>query len=443
MNKLTAAALVFAFTATASAGEKSPAERLKADNAEVEAAAAKELVAGDEKYMKEIAAAYKALKDDQRKLRERYRDVVARIRTAQVRKWALKLAPGLEKKFKWDGLVRYLTWTTRLATTTDARRAFCLITRSAEGWDEAEGAKVLGDCLKDESLEVRRAAVSALDRNEWKKLGVDLLVSALKDKVEIVRVEAGSILVNRGDQRGLAAILAGALSAKSEVADACISTVDGLIVTDEKGQRPRFKHTAEEIKVLVSLLALKPWNSRGTVIRLLGMIGDAGAAKPLLDHLPKEDNPKNRRRIATSLCQLRHRPAAAAIAATFGKKLYATKKNYNWPVAADWGNLGDPEAVPAMIALLDGDWKHQGRYAAAALSYAFGGTEAMGEPPLRGTPGFLVVPASAEKLITKPEKEAPAPAELKKLWEAWWAKNKAGFTWSEKGGGLKTKIAKE
>jgi HEAT repeat protein len=434
------AALLFA---AASAGEKSPVERLKADNAEVEAAAARELVAGDEKYMKEIAAAFDALKDDQRKLRERYRDAVARIRTAQVRKWALKLAPGLEKKFKWDGLVRYLTWTTRLASPTDARRAFCLITRSAEGWEEAEGVKVLGECLKDDSLEVRRAAVSALDRNEWKAAAVDLLVSALKDKNEIVRVEAGSILVARGDQRGLAAILAGALSTDREVADACISTVNGLIVSDEKGQRPRFKHGAEEIKVLTSLLALKPWNSRGTVIRLLGMIGDPAAAKPLLEHLSKEDNPKNRRRIATSLSQLHHRPAAAAIAGVLGRKLYATKKNYNWPVAANWGSLGDPGAVPAMIALLDGDWKHRGRYAAAALSYAFGGTEAMGEPPLRGTPGYLVVPASAEKLVVRPEKNVPAPAELKKLWEAWWAKNKASFKWSEKGAGLRTKVAKE
>jgi hypothetical protein len=431
MNKLTAAALVLTFTVTALAGEKSLVERLKADNAEVEAAAAKELVAGDEKYMKEIAAAFKALGDDQRKLRERYRDVVARIRTVQVRKWALKTSPDLEKKFKWDGLVRYLTWTTKLATPTDARRAFCLITRSVEGWSEEQGAKILGECLGDESVAVRRAAVSALDRPEWKKAGVELLVRALKDKAGIVRVEAGSILVSKGDQRGLAVILAGALSAEQETADACISTVNGLIVSDEKGQRPKFKHTPEEIKVLVSLLALKPWNSRGTVIRLLGMIGEKSAAKPLLAHLAKEDNPKNRRRLAVSLAQLRHRPAAAELVKLLGKKLYATKKNYNWGVAASWAEIGDPDTVPAMIELLAGDERHQARYAAYALGYAFAGPKAVGDPPLRGTPGVVAVPDAEGTFSEKREKDAPKPAELKKLWEAFWAKNKGKYKWSE------------
>jgi HEAT repeat protein len=437
MRKFLAALLVLTLLAPALAGEKSAVERLKADNAQIEAAAAKELVAGGEKHMKEIAAVFKTLTgDEHRKLRERYRDVVARIRTAEVKAWALKLAPSLEKKFKWDGLVRYLTWTTGLATRDDASRAFCLITRSTENWSEKEGAAVLGECLKHKSLAVRRAAVSALDRGEWKKAATDLLVSALQSKAEIIRVEAGALLVGRKDQRGLAAVLAGALSENSEVRETSIATVHSLIVTDEGGQRPRFKHTGAEIKVLTSLLALKPWNTRGTVIRLLGMIGDPSAAKPLLKLLASEDKPKNLRRAATSLTMLRHRPAARELPGLFGKRLYASKRNYNWPIAASWGEIGDPDTVPAMIALLDLDWKHQGRYAAAALSYAFTGTKLMGDPPLRGTPGFLIVPNAKGKLEKKAEKEAPSGAELKKLWSTFWDANKASYKFSPKGNGL-------
>jgi len=417
--------------AAARAGEKSPVERLKDDNAEVEAAAARELVAGDEKFLPEIEKAYKALKEGDRKLRERYRDVVARIRTAQIRKWALKDAPGLAKKFQWDGLVRYLTWTARLATREDARRAFCLITRSAEGWSEAEGVKLLGQCLAEESVAVRRAAVSALDRPKWKKGGVDLLVSALKDKAEIVRVEAGSCLVGRGDQRGLAAVMAGALSKDKEVREACVGTVSGLIAMEPgKPHRPRFKHTREEVAVIIRLLELEPWNTRGTVIRLLGMIGDKSAAKPLLDQLAKEGNPKNRNRLCTSLAQLGHRPAAAEIPKYFGAKLSASKKNYNWSAAAAWGEIGDPEAVPAVIALLDSEDRLLPLYAAYALSWAFAGRAVMGDPPLRGRPAVLLVPGAAGKLDQKNFADAPKGAELKKLWAGFWAGNKARYKWA-------------
>jgi len=46
------------------AAEKNTVEPLRAENAEVEAAAAKELVAGGEKYMKEIATTFMELPAD-------------------------------------------------------------------------------------------------------------------------------------------------------------------------------------------------------------------------------------------------------------------------------------------------------------------------------------------------------------------------------------------
>ncbi len=438
MKKSLIGALALGLLAQAVAGEKSPVERLKADSAEVEAAAAKELVAGGEKQLKEIEAAFKALKSDQDKFRERYRDVVARIRIAKIRTSVLKLAPGLEKKFKWDGLVRYLTCTTNLPTRTDARCAFCLILRSTEDLDEAEGIRVLSEYYKDRNTAVRRAAVSALDREGWKDAATALLVKALGDKNELIRIEAGGYLVARKDQRGLAAVLTGALSKRADTRAACLDTVNSLIVTDEKGQRPQFKHTEAEVKVLISLLALEPWNTRGTVIRLLGMIGNKAAAEPLMTMLDKESHFKNRRRIVASLTMLRHRPAAARIGTVFGEKLHVTKRNYNWGAAASWGEIGDPESVPAMIALLDGDWKQQGRYAAAALSYAFCGVAKMGEPPLRGTPGQLMVPNANGRFESKPDKEAPSGAELKKSWTAFWEKNKARYKFSPEGYGLLT-----
>jgi len=69
----------------------------------------------------------------------------------------------------------------------------------------------------------------------------------------------------------------------------------------------------------------------------------------------------------------------------------------------------------------------------AALSYAFCGVEKMGEPPLRGTPGYLLVPTADGKFESNPKKTAPSDAELKKLWTAFWEKNRARYKFSPKG----------
>jgi hypothetical protein len=336
----------------------------------------------------------------------------------------------LAEKYKWDALVRQLTWTTKPASAEEARKAFCLVSRSAEGWAEDEAVKVLGECLADPAVEVRRAAVAALDRAEWKAGAVELLVKALADKEEIVRVEAGSLLVGRGDQRGLAAALSGAVSKDEKIRDACLPTVDGLIVSDEAAgtQRPRFKHTPEEVKVLTGLLAIEAWNTRGTVIRLLGMIGDRSASPALLELVARETQSKNRSRLFNTLALLRCRAAGAELPKQLGKNLSAEKRDYNWSAAAAWADIGDPDSVPAMIALLEDE--KLGKYAAFGLGYAFGGKDLAGEAPMRGTPGVVLVPSADGKLEKKNEGDAK-PADLKKAWEAFWAANKDKYKWSD------------
>jgi HEAT repeat protein len=445
MSRYLAIAAVLCLAAAragAGAGEPGPVERLKAESAAVELAASKELVAGGEKFIPDIQAAYAALDEKDTKFRERYRYVVARIRTAQVREWALPLAPVLKEAYRWEGLVRYLTWTSRLATRADARRAFCLVSRSTEGWSEESAVKVLGECLADKHAEVRRAAVDALDRPEWKAAARELLVAALKDEDAVVRARAAGYLVAAGDQRGLAALLRGALSPDRAVRDDALPVINELIVREETAERPRFKHSAEEVAVLARVMAAdnwKPeeWNTRGTIIRLLGMVGDASAAEPLMAQTAREDNPKNLRRALTSLAQLRHRPAAALIPKRFGPKLSADKKNYNWAVAADWGDLGDPDTVPAMITLLGSEDKLIPLYAAFALGWAFAGPEAMGEVPLRGRPDVVLVPSADGKFKTTPFGQAPAATELKKAWEGFWAAARDKYRWSPQGGGLR------
>ena len=415
--------------ASLAAGGESPVKRLLAESAVVEAAAADEIIAAGEKYLPEIEAAYAALSEKESKFRERYRDVVARIRTEDLKKWALVEAPGLKDKFQWDGLVRYLTWVGRLPTPEDARRSFCMLCRNVDDWDEAEATGLLKACLTDGSVKVRRAAVGALDREEWIKEARELLVGVLRDEAEAVRAEAGSALLARGDQRGLSAVLAGAISEEKEVRGMCEGVVMTLIVTQEGGgQEPRFTHTEKEIDVLMELMAIEAWNPRGTVIRLLGMIEAKKAGPALLEQLAREEQPKNRRRLCISLAQLGHRPAAAEILNILGKKLLATKKNYNWAAAACWAQIGDPEMVPVVIALLDDE--KLGGYAAAALTWAFSAPEGKGDEVPAGAPGFSLVPAG-DKLERKVAAEVPGGAELKKLWEAFWAANKDKYAWSE------------
>jgi HEAT repeat protein len=330
------------------------------------------------------------------------------------------------------------------ATVADARRALCLVSRSAQGWDEAEGVKLLKLCLADKDPAVRAAAVSALDREDWKGPAVELLVATLKDESEKVRASAGSILVGRGDQRGLAAVLAGALSKDVAVRDDCSQIIPGLIAAEEgQPQHPRFKHTAEEVAVLGKLLALEDMNSRGTVARLLGMIGDKSAGPALLEALGKESAPKNRRRIANSLALLRHRPAAAALVELLKarqEKLRGEKQDYGWGVAGSWARIGDPDSVPAMIALL-GDEK-LAPYATAGLSWAFG-MDGIDEDYARGGgPGETLVPSADGKFNKQSADKAPKADELKKLWEGFWSAGKDTYKWSEEASTMRLGTAK-
>ena len=428
--------------AGALAGE-GPVARLVSESAKEQAAAIEELVAAGEKFVPEIEAAYAKLKDDQRDLRERYKDVVARIRTEQVKKWAVGLSPAVEKKLDWSALIRTLTWMPKPATPEDARRTLCLVSRSAQEWPEAEAVKLLKECLADKNLAVREAAVSALDREDWKAgPAVELILAALKDESEKVRAAAGFILIGRGEQRGLAAVLAGALSKDEAVRDQCNQVIPQLILAEEgKPQRPRFKHTPEEVAALAKLLALEDMNARGTVMRVLGMIGDKAAAPALLEALAKETNAKNTRRTCTSLGMLRHKPAAAELVKIVEKGLRGDKADYGWGVAASWAEIGDPDSVPAMIALLGND--QRGKYAAAGLSWAFGMEGGDQDYTRGGGPGDALVPAADGKFEKKSGEAVPKPEELKKLWAAFWEKNKGNYKWSEEASTLRPAPAKK
>ena len=407
--------------------------RLGSTSAAEQAAAINEIVAAGEKYIPDIETAYAKLTDDQRELRERYRDVVARIRTEQVRTWAVALAPSLGKKVAWDAVQRNLGWTSKPATLIDARKALCLVSRSVQGWEEAEAVKLFKVCMDDQDPAVRAAAVSALDREEWKGPAVELLVATLKDESEKVRAAAGSILVSRGDQRGLATVLAGAVSPDASVRDQCSQIIPSLIVSEEgQPQRPRFKHTTEEVAILGKLLALEDMNSRGTVARLLGMIGDKSAVPALLEALSKESFPKNRRRIANSLGLLRYRPAAAALIGLLkapAEKLRGEKQDYAWGVGGSWAQIGDPDSVPAMMALL-GDRKTS-PYAAAALSWAFGMDGLTEDYTRGGGPTDVLVPAADGKFTKQSTDKAPKGEPMQKLWENFWSANKGKYSWSD------------
>jgi HEAT repeat protein len=411
------------------AGED-PVAGLRSTTAPDQAKAMEAIISAGEKYIPQIEEVYSKLGDDQRDLRERCRNVVARIRAEQAKQWAEASAPGLVKTLAWDDLVRPFTWQAKLATTDDAKAALCRLTRNAKDWPEAEAVKFLKLALEDKAAAVREAAVSALDREEWKGPAVGLIVSALKDESQAVRSVAGNCLFARGDQRGLAAVLAGAASKDEKVCSLCLPAISDLIVSDpDKPQHPRFKHTPEEVVALTKLLYLEDMNARGTVMRLLGMIGDKAAGGALLDALGKEQTAKNRRRICGSLAMLRHRPAAGAMVKLVEAGLRGEKQDYGWAVAGCWAGIGDPDSVPAMIALLGNE--KRSKYAAAGLSWAFG-LPGRDDDYSRGeAPGEVLVPTADGTFEKSSVDKAPKPEELKKLWEEFWKNNMEKFKWSD------------
>lgn len=405
---------------------------LKSKDAATAKAAVAELVAGGEKNLEAVEALFAGLKGTQnRHWRDRCREVVARIRTDQVKAWAVGLCPGLEKVCDWDGLAHFLAGRSRLTSLGDARAAFCLVTRNIE-MSQPDAAKVLGPCSRDDSPQVRRAAVESLDREDWKSGPCyGLLTVMLKDKGDLVRVDAASRLVRRGDRKGLPAIFSGAHSDKRDVTNICFPIIDSLIVTGPDGDHPRFTHTPEDVKALIGLLKVEDWMPRGTAIRLLGMLDPPEATEPLFKQLAVEEHPKNRRRIADVLGARRYRPAAARLVTLFGTGLHRSRSNYNWAVAADWGDIGDPESVPVVIEKLTSPDKHIASAAAAALSYAFAGREVMGEPDMRFAPKSLVVPTADGKLVKVAVADAPKGQALQALWQAYWNRRKAECRWSE------------
>jgi len=415
-------------TAVAAPG---PADGLKSTDAAKAKAAVEALVAGGEKSVASVEALFAGLTGgENREARDRCREVIARIRTAQTKAWAVERRPGLEKTCDWDGLAHFLAGRSRLASADDARAVLCLMTRNID-LTQADAATVLGPCSTDASVQVRRAAIESLDRKAWKSGPCyDLLAAMLKDKNDLVRVDAASRLVARGDRAGLPVIFRGAHSDDRAVAAVCFEMIDTLIERGPDGDRPRFKHTPEDVKALIGLLGVKDWMPRGTAVRMLGMLDAPSATAPLFRQLAAETHPKNRRRIADVLAARRYRPAAPVLESLFGKPLHRKRSNYNWAVAADWGDIGDPGRVAGMIEKLTSPDRHVVSAARVALSYAFAGREVMGEPDMRRAPGSLVVPNKDGALVKVAAAKAPTGKALQALWRAYWDGRKDKCRWS-------------
>jgi photosystem II stability/assembly factor-like uncharacterized protein len=371
------------------------------------------------------------------------RAAAAAARTSELRAWTA--APGLEQQLDWSLLQRKLAWQPRLATPADARIALCRLSRQLPAWDESEAAALLGRCLQDPDRAVREAAAWALDRTNWSGIALQPLRAALADDAPPVRAAAAAILCRHDDRQGLAPLLAGAAGTNAEAQALCAGALRTLIV-NEDGHPPRLRfsnHTPAEVAALVSLLSLKDGNARATAATVLGMIGDSSAGAPILAALGRETSERTRPRLAAALAQLRYRPAAAPLVALLRErdpKLISGSSRQNdfaWGVAGAWAQIGDPDSVPAMIALLAET--NTARYAAAALSWAFG-LPGADQDYVRGPgPGEILVPTlkTAGKLERQAVASAPSGPELQKLWEAYWQANGSKYPWSDRNSTLR------
>jgi hypothetical protein len=123
------------------------------------------------------------------------------------------------------------------------------------------------------------------------------------------------------------------------------------------------------------------------------------------------------------------------------KGLETEERDYTLAVAASWAQLGDPDSVPAMIAMLDD--RARLRYAAAALSWTFGMAGVDDDHTRSGTLTHILVPSRDGRLEKTPLAAAPKGTDLKRSWEEFWSRNKDDYRWSEDTSLLQRAVAKE
>ncbi|MFO7897721.1 MAG: hypothetical protein R6V58_01525, partial [Planctomycetota bacterium] len=272
--------------------------------------------------------------------------------------------------------------------------------------------------------------------------GRALLVRALKDKDEMVRMAAAYVLLDRDDPAGLAEVFRGTLSENPNVYKlAETSMLRKLIVWDSSHPLARtldlrvalvpvYEMDHEAVLALGEVLdKSKAWYLRRSALFLLGFSGRPEAAPPLV-RAARHERDKNLNRCLSGLGRLRYRKAVPDLL-KYLERGHGPKwgtPHYNgdradFYAARSLVQIADPESVGPIIRLLDSEKPEVRKRARRALTDLFAENVSADRCLVPTDDGFARIRID----------ELPEPAALRKSWQAFWKANRSKYEWPEGG----------
>ncbi|MGQ9663423.1 MAG: hypothetical protein ACUVWX_13950, partial [Kiritimatiellia bacterium] len=385
---------------------------------------------------------------EERRLTLRYRNAEARLE--EVRGEVARWSPSLARRLDWKKLLVPIASQSALGLSNlDDARAIVALTapRAVPEWNAQEARAVLGTYLESENEWLRLCVVWGLWGGTLYETGRELLLRALKDTSEKVRVAAACCLLERDDPTGLAVAFKAACSSDPvtfKLAETAIlkkalvydpTHPKAWLIDPRTALVPRYPIGKAQVEALVPLLDRGSWYLDRATLILLGTSGQPEAAEAILKRLERFRD-RNLNRAIAALGTLRCYEAVPEIirylargrAANYGTLSYDGDEAEK-AAATALARIADPASVASVITLLDSDKPNTGSEALRCLSLMF-------DPFL---PADLRLIPREGRLEDVRVDELPSVAEIRSAWERFWQENSSRYSRGAEGFGLMRK----
>jgi len=371
----------------------------------------------------------------------------AELRVADLRAEAAKLSPRVKHRLDWDGLVLKVAARASgaLANREDAQAELAVTApREVRDWREREVDALLGKYLASGGEGLRLAVVWGLWDGRCGKAGEELLLQALKDESQLVRVTAAYVLLDRKNTAGLAHVFQGALSKDSNVykmaETAILKKVLGAGHSIGKAEVEALGEILRQTRGADRASRTSYWYLRRAVFLMLPLSTDrAGAESALLAELRAGEQltGNNLNRVIRGLGVVR---SVKAIPDLVG--FLKRGRNPGWRgghgdraesfAATALANIAAPESVAPIIELLDSETAGTAAQSLRALTLMF-------DP---GAPADRRLVPRAGRLEQVRIARLPRPTAIRGAWEEFWKASGAKYERDPDGPPLRVKAGK-